>query len=210
MNKIEIKEKNELTLSSNETKEIYLLTTDDSNKIINLNTNSHLIIYHYNIDKNVEIEINLNGENAEVEYHFSTINYTDHIFKMTINHHHKKTISNVFNHGVNVENNKLSFNVTGKVLKNIDGCICNQENQIINLKDGNSTILPNLLIDNYDVTSAHSAYIGKFRDDVLFYLMSRGLTLQKSNELLMKGLLINHGSSDKEEVIKFQEEIENI
>lgn len=210
MNKIQIKENEELTLAKDEVKEIYMFTKNDSNKIFNLEKNSHLIIYHYNIDKNINIEINLNGENSEVEYHFSTINYHDNNIVININHNNKKTISNAFNHGVNVTNNKLIFNITGNVKKNIEGCICNQENQIINLSDGKSTILPNLLIDNYDVVSTHSAYIGKFKDNILFYLMSRGLSIQKANELLIKSLLINNGDADKNEVIKLQKEIEKI
>ncbi len=210
MNKIMLKEKKEITLSENEEKELYLLTTEDISLIIHLNKNSHLNIYHYHINKNANIEINLDGENALVTYHFSTINYSSHKINISMNHKALNTSSYLYNHGVNVENQELIFDVVGKILKNISGCICNQENQIINLQDGKSTILPKLEIDNYDIVSTHSAYIGKFKEDILFYLMSRGLSLKKANELLMKGLLINQGSIDKEEVIKFQKEIESI
>lgn len=210
MNKIKEKENNILTLSNNETKEIYLFTDKKVVKTINLSTNSHLILYHYHVNKDAEIEINLNGEQAEIEYHFSMINYDNNTLKMKINHNYKNTISNVYNHGVNVENQSLSFKIVGKVPKDKSGCICNQENQIINIADGKSSISPSLLIDNYDVSSSHSAYIGKFKDDILFYLMSRGISLDKSIELLIKGLLLNQGSMDKDEVIKMQKEIENI
>lgn len=210
MNKIEINENEKLTLVKSETKKIYIFTKKDSKKVFNLEENSHLIVYHYNIDKNINIEINLNGDNSEVEYHFSTINYGNNNVVMKINHNSKNTISNIFNHGVNVINNKLIFNITGKVIKNMSKCVCNQENQIINLSEGNSIILPNLLIDNYDVTSSHSAYIGKFKDDIIFYLMSRGLSIQKANELLIKSLLINNGDINKKEVIELLNEIEKI
>lgn len=208
MNKIKIKD--EITLSDSEIKEIYLFTKEDARRVFHLNENSHLVVYHYNIDKSVEIEIHLDGENAEVEYHFSTINYKNNSLMMQIYHNNKKTVSNVFNHGVNVSNSRLSFQIVGNVLKKSDGCTCNQENQVINLENGKSTILPNLLIDNYDVSSSHSAYIGRFRGDILFYLMSRGLNRQKANELLIRGLLLNGGDQEQKEVMMLQKEIENI
>ena len=113
-------------------------------------------------------------------------------------------------HGVNVKDNKLDFDITGYVPNKSDKSECNQKNQILNISDGKSTILPKLLIDNYDVSSSHSAYIGKFRDEVLFYLMSRGISKEKATHLLIEGLLISGGDLEQEEVIKFQTEIENI
>ena len=107
-----------------------------------------LNIYHYVFNKSVNVIINLNGENAKVNYHFSVISLSDNNFKIEVNHNSKNTESNIFNHGVNVLNNKLSFDVTGLVPKDISKCICNQENQIINLSDGTSLIKPNLLIRN--------------------------------------------------------------
>lgn len=210
MNKIDINEEKASTLNINEDKTIYVLTKSAINKVFNVGKNAKLTVYHYSIDSTSDIKINLNGENANVEYHYSTISYNDNILKMNINHNSKKTISNVYNHGVNVLENKLSFYINGIIPKNIDGCVCNQENQIINIVNGQSTILPNLLIDNYDVSSSHSAYIGKFRDEVLFYLMSRGISKEKATHLLIEGLLISGGDLEKEEVIKFQTEIENI
>ena len=210
MNRIDINEENNSTLNIGEDKVVYLFEKSVTNKVFNVEKNAKLTVYHYSIDNSSDIKINLNGENASVEYHYSTINYNDNVLRMNINHNNKKTISNVYNHGVNVLENKLSFYINGIIPKNISGCICNQENQIINIINGQSTILPNLLIDNYDVSSSHSAYIGKFKDDVLFYLMSRGISKEKAIHLLIEGLLISGGNLEKEEVIKFQTEIENI
>lgn len=177
-------------------KDIYI---DSLNTTFDIKENETLNIYHYVFNKSVNVVINLNGENAKVNYHFSMINLDDNTFKIVINHNNKNTESNIFNHGVNVKNNKLSFDVTGLVPKNISKCIVNQENQIINLNDGTSLIKPNLLIRNFDTFSNHAAYIGKFKDELLFYLMSRGITFNKANELLMESLLINSGN--KEELI---------
>lgn len=190
-------------------KDIYI---KDLNIKFDIKTGETLNIYHYVFNKSVNVIINLNGENAKVNYHFSVISLDDNTFKIKVNHNSKNTESNIFNHGVNVLNNKLSFDVTGLVPKNISKCICNQENQIINLSDGTSLIKPNLLIRNYDTFSNHAAYIGKFKDELLFYLMSRGISFNKSNELLMESLLINNGNKEEkivQEFIKNLKEVNN-
>lgn len=206
MNKIEIDNK-EITITSE--KEIYIYDDTDSERIYNIEGNVLLKVYHYNIDSNTKIMINLNSELSEVEYHYSTINYKDNNFQIVINHNKNNTVSNIYNHGVNILNNSLHFDIHGVIPKNIENCICNQENQIINLKDGNSTILPILLIDNYNVSSSHSAYIGKFKEDILFYLMSRGINKDTATKMLIEALLINNGS-DNEKLYKFKEKIESI
>ena len=206
MNKIDIGNK-EITITSQ--KEIYIYDKEANERVYNIEKDVILKVYHYNFDSNSKIVINLNHEKAEVEYHYSTINYKDNNLSITVNHNKKNTISNIYNHGVNILNNKLHFDICGVIPKNIENCICNQENQIINLTDGKSTILPKLLIDNYNVSSSHSAYIGKFKNDILSYLMSRGISYDTAIKLLVSSLLINSGN-DSEELNKFKEKIENI
>lgn len=208
MNKIKLKEK-EVTVSKNSERVLHLFDYENQNITYNLESNAKLVVYQYGFDISNYIVINLNGENACVEYHYSTINYKKNRYDILVNHNTSNTKSNIYNHGLNVLNNQLDFNVTGKVVKSSDNCTCNQENQIINLANGNSAILPNLLIDNYNVISTHSAYIGKFKDELLFYLMSRGISRKSGYELLIKSFLIN--SSEKEEdMILLEEEIKKI
>ena len=177
--------------------------------IYNVSENSKLVVYQYGINIDNNIIINLNGENASVEYHYSTINYDDHKYKIDVNHNNIKTISNIYNHGINVFDNKLDFDITGNVLNKSGKCECNQKNQILNISDGKSTILPKLLIDNYDVISSHSAYIGKFKDEILFYLMSRGISEKVSYDLLIKSFLVN-GCDNTELIEKLEKEINKI
>ena len=177
--------------------------------IYNVSENSKLVVYQYGINIDNNIIINLNGENASVEYHYSTINYDDHKYKIDVNHNNIKTISNIYNHGINVFDNKLDFDITGNVLNKSGKCECNQKNQILNISDGKSTILPKLLIDNYDVISSHSAYIGKFKDEILFYLMSRGISEKVCYDLLIKSFLVN-GCDNTELIEKLEKEIDKI
>ena len=66
------------------------------------------------------------------------------------------------------------------------------------------------LIDNYDVESNHAAYIGKFSEDKIFYMMSRGITREEAERLLLNGFLINSDSIDLGQIELFIKEIEKI
>lgn len=197
------------TVNINENKELYLFDKSNQCRTYNVSKNTKLVVYQYGINIDNDIVINLNGENAEVEYHYSTINYDDHKYKIVVNHNSEKTISNIYNHGVNVNDSKLDFDITGYVPNKSDNSECNQKNQILNIRNGKSTILPKLLIDNYDVVSSHSAYIGKFKDEILFYLMSRGISEKVSYDLLIKSFLIN-GCEKKEIIEELEKEIDKI
>lgn len=182
-------------------KEKIIYTTDST--IYNIYKDSKVIIYDYCFNKSHQVIINLWEESASVEYHLSYINILDNEVNITVNHLASNTISNIYNHGLNVKNNKLVFNVIGSIPKDSFKCICNQDNQIINLENGNSIIKPNLLIDNYDSYSNHSAYIGKFKEEVLFYALSRGIKENTATLMLIKSLLINGGSKEEKIVQDF-------
>ena len=190
-------------------KEIYVLDNNES-KDYKYNIEEDTIIYHFSINGSSNVEINLNKENINLYYYYNNINYDDNKLNIKVNHNKDNTHSEVYNHGVNVKDNYLTYNVEGSVLKNSNKCIRNQDNQIINIRNGKSTIKPNLLIDNYDVDSNHAAYIGKFKDEYLFYLMSRGISKKNAYLLLLKGFLINSDSIDLGKIDKFLLEIERI
>ncbi len=173
----------------------------------NINKDETLEIYHFVINKDVSVNINLNGENAKVIYYLSIICKDKNICNININHGCSNTESRVICHGVNTDNKKLEFNVLGIIPNDASNCICNEENEIINLKDGESIIKPNLLIRNYNTCSSHSAYIGEFNKDKLFYLESRGISKDKAIKLLMEGLLVGDASKEEQIVKEFMKEI---
>ena len=167
------------------------------------------IVFHYSINSSSSVSVKMKNENINLSYYYNNINYDDNKFHISVYHEKSNTHSELYNHGVNVKNNKLDYYVEGIVPKDSTNCICNQENQIINMGNGKSTICPNLLIDNYDVVSNHSAYIGSFSEDNLFYLMSRGISRDEANYLLLHGFLIN-SSVDKDRIELFLKELANI
>ena len=162
--------------------------------IFNLEENAHLIINKMYNEKEIQenITINLNGINSKVDYNFSTKVYNDQKYVININHNNKNTISNVINHGVVMNDSKLLFEVNSTIKKGNSKSKLNQESKIIVMSKNNSVIKPNLYIDEYDVDAVHSATIGKFNKNEIFYLMSKGITKEESINLLIKGFLEGH------------------
>ncbi len=193
----------------NMSKVIYVVDKD-SKKDYKYNICEDTIIYHFSINSSSKVEINLVTEGVTLYYYYNSINYDNHDFDICVNHLKSNTHSELFNHGVNVHNKKLTYHVDGVVPKTSSKCICNQENQIINMEDGKSTIFPILKIDNYDVDSNHSAYIGEFSEDKIFYCMSRGISREEANRLLLNGFLLNSDSIDLNQIKSFIKEIEKI
>ena len=180
----------------------------ESDAIIDISEDVRVSLYQFVIDKDVHVVINLNHKNAEVKYYLNVINYDNHEVSVLVKHNASDTISNIYNHGVNVSDKKLDFNVSGYAYKDIV-CECNQENQIINITDGKSTILPKLYIDSFDAVSNHAAYIGMFSKEKEFYMMSRGISRESVRHILIKSLLIPSGV-DKDKIKEFLDEIERI
>ncbi len=144
----------------------------------------------------------LKGEKASINYNFKVISKDTNIYNIMVYHFNHNTNSNIINKGVSILNGDLTFNVTSIVYKGIKGCNVSQNNRIINTNDNLSRINPVLLIDEEDVSANHSAYIGKFKEDDIFYLQSRGITKEDAINLLIRGFL----HDNNEEVNKIIDE----
>lgn len=160
------------------------------NYTLNKNSNLEINKFNYVNDIKEDININLNGEKAYIDYNFKTISNGTENYNMNIYHNYKNTNSNITNNGVN---NKgfINFIVSCYIKQGIKGCVSNQNNRIINLCDNTCMIRPNLFIDEFDVIANHSALIGTFSKDEIFYLESRGISYNDSIKLLTKGFLLS-------------------
>ena len=148
--------------------------------------------------------INLNGDNAKVDYNLKTVCKSFEKYNYLVYHNARKTSSNIINNGVNILEGELEFNVSSFVPNDIKKCYVNQESRIINMTDNLCIIKPNLFIDEEDVIASHSALIGTFSSFEIFYLMSRGISKKESDRLLTKGFLmkgISYHKDDLKEII---------
>lgn len=212
INNLVIEEDTELVFNFKDTsRDIYIVVEDNiclnivdisfntSNKInITLKNDSRVIYNKFSINSGDYIYTLLDGEYSNVVINNSVVNNDDTKMKFVIEHNNTNTSSNLSNHGVNNSSGTLYFNVDSKINRSASLACADQENKIINLVKGDSKILPNLLVDNYDVSASHSAYISDFDKDSMFYLKSRGISEKDARRLLLEGFLIGNLDVDDE------------
>ncbi len=152
---------------------------------------SCVTINRFGIDSEIVSTFNINKELAKVKCYYSCFNLNDHKYVVNINHLKEKTESFVLSHGVNVSDKKLDFLINTNVVSDSFDVVSNQDSKILLLKDSNCDIKPNLCINNDDVVANHSAYIGSFNKDLLFYLMSRGISYDDACKLIVKSFVFS-------------------
>lgn len=159
---------------------------------IKLGEHSSLSMNVLIIEGNMNIDASLEGEYANFSFCYSTIASKDSYNQIEVNHNQNHTTSKLCNHGFSLSKAALVFDVSARIPKEASNCISNQDNQIIQKEDSLSKINPNLYIDNYNVEASHSAYVGEFKEQELFYLMSRGISKEESEVLLLKAFLLGN------------------
>ncbi len=183
-----------LNISNNSHLNLTVLTKGQTGKIqyeYSLGKNSTCDVLKFHALKSIKemIKVNLNGLNSCFNYNFKSIATSKETYDFYIFHNSKNTNSNIKNNSVCISSGNIIYQVSSFVPKDVTGCIVNQSNRIINLTNNKCEIKPNLYIDCNDVEASHSALIGKFSDDELFYLQSRGIDYNSALNLLIKGFL---------------------
>ena len=145
-------------------------------------------------NKNVKenIIVDLCSRNDRIDYYFSNICIGEEYYTFNINHKNRDTISNISNKSIALKNSKLDFIINSNVGKGNDGSILNQNTRIVTMGDCDTSVHPNMFIDLDDVEARHGSVIGTFKDDQLFYLMSKGIPYFDSLKLLIKGYILSN------------------
>ena len=170
---------------------IFLLFLD-SDIELTINTQDDFILNIFSVDTSLKEIINLNQDNIKFNYTYSTINKNNNKYKIDVNHLGNNIESYIVSHGINLEND-FSFTINAKVPNEIIGVKTTQDSKII-LEGGTALIKPNLLVDIDEVEANHSAYIGSFKEDEMFYLKTRGICEKDAIKLLAKSFLIGNMS----------------
>ncbi len=181
-------------LDNTNTKIVEINQSDTKTKyIFNILENSNIEIDIFDDSKSVKrtIDININGENSKVLLNVSSISSEENEYIVNVFHNKSNTISKTNIHGVTNNDSKIIITNNGYIKKGCKKSKLIQDNKIITMGENNSKIKPNLYIDEYDVEASHGAYIGKFDNDTLFYLSSRGLDEKLSYNLLINGFLLD-------------------
>ena len=155
--------------------------------------NGNLIINKFydndSVLENVDIELYNNGK---IDYKFSNICKNNEDYTININHMGIGTESNINNKSVAVNGGKLNFVINSIVGKEYEKSILNQNTRIVTIGECDCKISPNMFIDCDNIEARHGSVIGTFKDDMLFYLMSRGINYNDSVKLLIKGYFFSN------------------
>lgn len=170
---------------------VYIVNEDIKKIIFNLEDGSKLNIYKYDngLKNNIDIIINENNS-TKVNFFNTFINELDVEVK----------IINYIN-GNNNNSNINIRNVSNKCNSKIIVDVYIKENTINNtaLEDlkglvngGFIHIEPNIMCSSNEVVANHLTTIGTFNNSELEYLMSKGLSIDSSKKLLLKGFIYSN------------------
>ena len=178
-----------------------LVKSSNINIKILLESNSSLIINQLGCDSSINYDVNINN-NSNLYVVDSIISKVDSINNINLSHKGNNSEIKFYTNGINLENKKMYYNVNGIISKDISDVYLEENSKIINIKDGDSKIIPNLIVDSKDISANHSAYIGTLDNETLNYLMSRGIEKDKAKDLIIKSILLSKMNLNIDEFIK--------
>lgn len=111
-------------------------------------------------------------------------------FTTEIINHGKRSEGFILGHGVVKDEATAILNGIGRILDNAVGANSQQENRVLMLSErARGDANPILLIEEGDVYAGHAASVGRVDPIQLFYLMSRGITREEAERLIIFGFL---------------------
>lgn len=140
----------------------------------------------------LNININLNEENAKVYIDVFCLSMNSDKKKININlNHENKNIKTIINtSGIAFDNSCIDFTNSCAVKNKCKKNILSQTGKIIVFGDNASAFIkPILKIFANDILASHKASIGCFNNDHFFYLLSRGLKKEDIKKLLINNFL---------------------
>jgi len=158
-----------------------------------INSGNLMVIKFYNNDMVMEkIRIDLCGFGSMVDYKFANICKGIEKYEINVNHNSKNTVSNICNKSVALKNSNIKFVINSNVCKNANKSVLNQSTRIVTMDECDALIKPNMFIDLDDVEAKHGSIIGSFKEEDIFYLMSKGISYSDTLKLLIKGYLFSN------------------
>ena len=187
---------NDLSIRLEDNSELELLVYNPNGKIsADLSENSTLKIYNISLcekESDFKAFINLKGKYSNVHLINVILGVNDSKVNcdFQIKHlaGHSKSLLETY--AISKNNAKLLLDNNAYIYQGFKQCDARQMTKGLNLSETSLIkAQPNLFIDEYDVIASHNAAIGSIDKDDLFYLMSRGLPLEKAQEMVVLGFI---------------------
>lgn len=107
-----------------------------------------------------------------------------------ITHNAPNTTSQIISKSISKDGGRGSYRGLLKIAEGAEGCKSNVVCDALLLDDeSRSDTYPTIEIDAKDVTMGHEASVSKIGEDQLFYLMTRGMSEDEANAMIVNGFL---------------------
>jgi Fe-S cluster assembly protein SufD len=152
---------------------------------------------------NISVDLTLAGKKSTASlYGFYGLQADDSL-NITTNQHHEcaDTTSNLLYKGLLADSAQATFN--GMITIDQDAgksCAAQYNKNLLLSNNARAVSVPSLQVLTNDVSCKHGSAIGKWDEQQLWYLLSRGLSMQQAQQLLIHAFLadIFHGITDHE------------
>ncbi len=159
-----------------------------------LGTESQLLLFQFYCNHSVREKtiVDLNGKKSLFSQGFSSISRGCEEYHIIVNHNQQDVVSDIRNKCIGLDGGKIRIQIDSNLEKGNANCVMDQTSRILTLGDVEAEIIPNMFIEDDQVTARHGSVIGGFQDDEIFYLMSRGISYEEAEMLLIKGFIFSN------------------
>jgi len=138
----------------------------------------------------LDLNVDLNGDGSNSELVGLYFGEEQQVFdyRVVVNHHGKNTRSDVFLKGAVEDEAESVFTGLLKIWPNATRTSTFETNRNLVLSDGaKAHSVPNLEILCDDVVCGHGSTVGPLEEEHMYYLMSRGLSRERAQRVLIRG-----------------------
>lgn len=177
-----------------------------------LGKNSNLILFQFYYNEMVQehMVVDLDGEFSKFSQGFSSISTGVEEYNIVVNHNNHHVESNISNKCIGFDRSKIKIQIDSVLEKGNQDCVMDQVSRILTLGDVEAEIVPNMFTHEDSVSAKHGSVIGSFREEELFYLMSRGISYDEAIILLMKGFIFSNLIVDMDKRAKIFQIIQDL
>lgn len=181
----------------------------------NLNENSTFNLYFADYCKEnttVKSNINLLKNNSNTNVYFTSLAKGTNLknYDISFNHEVGYTTSNFEGYGVAMDDSFIKINGVSHIKENAIKSEAHQKVKCLLFDEKSRAIAnPILKIDCDDIIASHACAIGSLNNDHIFYLLSRGLSLEEAHRLIIMGYLLPikdyFDEEDKNKIVNYVE-----
>ncbi len=157
------------------------------------------------MNESLDLEIHLNGEKAKCEVNCAYLLNNNNKLSLNIKvlHESKNTLSQQQIKGIATDAAQMKFDGTILIPKNSQKCNGIQNHRGILLSDkAQIQAIPQLEIWADDVQCAHGSAVGPLNEEEMFYLQSRGISIQEAKKILLQSFFGDFMPKEFDETIQ--------